>query len=667
MSVKRILPFWLLLCTSLWLGYYPAQHVKLKLFATKPLSSLARLAVQPIHDAQANLGEKIYLPEIANAYQALPAVQLTFDSFNNTEPALSPDNTTLLYISARLGQTDIYSMPLGGGVPVNISNTPTAQEDTPVFSPDGTSIAFAANRQGNWDIYLMHRNDGQIQMVIGQPGTDELHPAFLPDGQHLVFSSNHAGQWDIYSATLSSTLWTRLTATAETERFPTVSADGSTIAFRRELTQTDGALNSEIYVMQADGSAVQRVTFDAAFDGYPALSPDSSGLVFSSTRKQDVNIYTTNLGGASQTALVKPSDWHAQTPRLAPDGHTLLFAGNANGNNAALYLQPYQSPLAQVGQRGFQTLNGKCDWEAGVLAYGWIKVWRKTHQPEVWQWLKRWVDDCLARNPPIQHVNDALLGYAALAVYSEQPAENDLAFAQRVADYLMNTARRTADGTLTHVDDTVWDDTMVSITPFLVAMSQVTQNQRYFDEAVAQVLKHANHLQDAQTGLYHHAWDESEQRYVSAVYWCRGNSWALLADVEVLAAMPITHPQRAAVLTLLQRQVAALKPLQAPSGLWHTVLNRADFYEETSGSAMIAAALLTSTAAGWVAKPLFDENAQLARLGVWRQVTLDGRVMGVSAPTAPMSKESDYAAIPISPIELYGQGAVLWMGAVNAR
>ncbi|CAN5859172.1 hypothetical protein BH10CHL1_BH10CHL1_03220 [soil metagenome] len=657
----------LLVGAALYVGYHQARIVTAPILAGRSLMQPVAVGEQTSdRSPNANFAlTNLYLPQIARDAQPFSGMQITFDEMNNSEPALAPDNSTIVYLGESVGQQDIYRLPSQGGTPLNLSNTPTAQEDTPVFSTDGAAIAFASNRSGDWDIYLMDRDGDHVRLAIGNPGTDEMHPAFLPDGAHLLFSSNrNAGNWDIYSATLGSTLWTQLTTDEDVERFPTVSADGSTIAFRREVPEGDGASNSEIYVMQADGSAIHRLTNDPAFDGYPVITPDGSGIIFIADGANGFNLYSMNLGGAGLASAVKPAEWSLQTPRLSADGRTIILAANA-GPNLELYTRSYTSPLLLVGQRGFQAVNEKCDWEAGVLAYGWVKAWRKTHQIEYWQWLNTWVDNCLARNPGVQHVNDGLLGYAALAVYAEKPEQTYWLFAQRVADYFMNSAPRTADGTLTHFDDTVWDDTMVGVVPFLVAMSQVSEQQTYFDEAVAQVLKHANHLQDAQTGLYHHAWDESLNAYLGAAYWCRGNGWPLLADLEVLSAMPTDYPQRAAVLAILQRQATALQSQQAATGLWHTVVNRTDFYQETSGSAMIAAALLQSSAAGWLDQNEIGESAQAARLGVWRQVTADGSVRNVSAPTGPMVNETDYDAIPAATLELYGQGALLLMGATN--
>ena len=64
------------------------------------------------------------------------------------------------------------------------------------------------------------------------------------------------------------------------------SEDGRKIAF---TSQRDG--NSEIYVMNADGSNVERLTHHDAYDFGPAWSPDGTKIAFSSWRDGNIEIY----------------------------------------------------------------------------------------------------------------------------------------------------------------------------------------------------------------------------------------------------------------------------------------------------------------------------------------------------------------------------------------
>ncbi len=610
---------------------------------------------------------QIFLPLVFSGYDSN---RLTHHPSDDVQPALSPDGKTVVFVSHRDGQPDLYRTSAIGRPAANLNPT-LADKDTPIFSPHGSTIAFATNQAGDWDIYLVDADGSNPRVAVEGPGTDELHPSFTPDGTGLVFSSNRAdGNWDIYSAAIGSSTWTRLTADPAADRFPTLSANGGTAGTRAIAFRSERDGNSEIYLMDADGSNLRRVTDDPAFDGYPSITPDGSGVVFASDRSGQWNAYVVNLAGEGLRALGQREGWQMDTPRLSKDGRLILYAGGQVGDTFDIYSRPFASPLVLIGQRGADNLGDHCDWEAGVLAYGWIHAWQATQDDQYRQWAQQWVDACLPLKTEIteaKHVNDGLLGYAALVAYETSGQPEYLAFAEQVADYLMNTAPRTADGTLAHDSNRVWVDTLLGAVPFLIKMSQVFGGDVYADEAISQLIQHAAHLQDPGSGLYHHAWDESGNDPPSAgsghgagqVYWGRGNGWALLADAEVLSAITTTHPLRSAVLDIMQKQAAALRPLQDAGGLWHTVLTRPDFYLETSGSALIGYALKRGVQEGWLDREVYLPIAQAAVLGVWRQVLADGTVTNVSAPTWPMLTEEEYNARPYGSLQLYGQGVAL--------
>jgi TolB protein len=276
------------------------------------------------------------------------SVRLTYDPAAHSQPALSPDGQTVVFISDRAGRPDIFRTSVTGGELINLTWTPAAQEDTPVFSPDGMTVAFASDRDGDWSIYLMDADGGNVRPALGgDTGTNEVHPAFTPDGKALVFSSNRAdGNWDIYIAAIGSGEWTHLTTHPAVDRFPTVSADGETgrtraIAFRSER---DG--NSEIYLMDADGSNLRRLTHHSAFDYYPSLTPDGRGLVFASNRSGKWNTYVTDLTSGEAIALEQRDGWEMDYPRLSSDGRWLVYAGGRTGSSLDIYLREFVNPFA---------------------------------------------------------------------------------------------------------------------------------------------------------------------------------------------------------------------------------------------------------------------------------------------------------------------------------
>ncbi|HLF24922.1 MAG TPA: glycoside hydrolase family 88 protein [Anaerolineae bacterium] len=627
------------------------------------LADLLSATIATGASSEAGLTATVYAPLILNDYCSDLGVRLTDDPANDVQPALSPDGQRVVFVSDRAGLPDLFSIPISGGQPINLTQTPTASEDVPVFSPDGSTIAFASNRTGDWDIYLMDPNGANLRRAAGYTGTDELYPAFAPDGIRLIFSSNRAaGNWDIYRTALDGYSWIRLTTDPAVDRFPTISDDGTVIAFRSER---DG--NSEIYLMDADASHTLRVTVDPAYDGYPVIVPDGSGLVFTKSSAEAAAIFTINPSGTGLSALAQCIGWQTDTPRVAPNRDVLLYAARPNAGKFDIYLRPYDSPLALIGKRSAPEVQSRCDWEAGTLGYGWIQAWRATGAIQYLRLAQTWIDSCIAVKTDITHVNDGLLGYTALAVYQEYGGIQRLTFAQKVAGYMLNIAQRTADGALAHEPHTVWDDTLLGAIPFLVKMNEVSGDPVYLEEAITQTIKHANHLQDPLSGLYRHAWDERQSGVWGSVHWGRGNGWVLLADVDLLANISVTHPLRSTVLSIMQKQASGLVGLQDANGLWHTVVTRPSSYLETSGSALIGYAFKRGAQAGWLDMNLYSGAARAAALGVWRKTLADGAVTDVSAPTGPMLNESDYDAVPHSVIQLYGQGVALLLESPSGR
>lgn len=621
----------------------------------KPTLALAGLAlIASLKGADPAPPVNVYLPSLLREAQAGPGAQLTFAAADDRQPAAAPDGLSLVFVSDRAGRTDLFRLDFATGAVTNLTETPAADEATPAFAPDGSLIAFASNRGGDWALYTITPAGANPQKAIDQAGSDELEPAFTLDSAGLYFSSNAAGgNWDLYRAPLRGSAWTRLTDHAAADRQPALSGDGRWLAFRSER---DG--NSEIYLADADGSHARRLTDSADPDGSPTLAPDGSGLVYRVAAGAEARLRALNAGGGGVSVLDGRPGWQSDTPWISPDSRWLYLSAAYAGGPWHLYRLPYTSPLDGVARRGAELSAGNCGWEGGTWALGVIQAWRVSGRSDGLDLVRDWISACIPVRPTINHVNDGLLGYAALVTYQVYGGPERLAFAQKVASYLLNTAPRAADGTLFHAPPTVWDDTLLGVVPFLLETARFSGQAGYADEAYAQIIKHAAKLQNAQTGLFFHAWSESTGS-LWPVFWGRGNGWVLLALGEALAHLPLNHPQRPALLSVLQQQAAGLQAAQAGNGLWHTALLATDTYQETSASALIGYGLGRAASAGWVGGAAYTEAARAARWAVWRQVQADGTVAGVSAPTAPQLTPADYNAVPVGAPQPYGQGAAL--------
>ena len=602
---------------------------------------------------------QVYLPLVARNAEAN---RLTAYPDDEAQPALAPDGA-LIYAATRGGAVDLVARSADGGPATKLTHTFFAAEETPVVSPDGARLAFASNRGRGWGIYVQDLATGVISPAVVMSGADALHPSWAPDGRALAFSSDREGNWDIYTATLGSDVWHRLTSHPAADRFPSFSPDGRWLVFRSER---DG--NSEIYLRHTDGASLRRLTSDPAFDGYPTFTPDGSGVLFTSERAGERRAYVMTMGGAGVRRLSLPGAGMVTAPRLSADGQRIVYAQGDLGARD-LYQAPFATPLRQVGALGAETMgleaSAHCDWEGGVLAYGQIAAWEATGDPHYLRWVQQWIAECRIVRTEFNHVNDGLLGYAALVAYETTGDVAYLDFADEVAHYLLEEAPRLPDGTLTHDEGRVWVDTVLGSAPFLLKMGKVRGNDLYTTEAISQVMRHAHYLQDPADGLYRHAWNpDAPDSPLGQAHWARGNGWALLADVAVLSTLSSSHPAYASVAAIMRAQAAGLAPLQDASGRWPTVVDRPDFYLETSGTALIGYGLAGGVQAGVLDAARYGPVVDAALLGGWAQVAADGAVGGVSGPTWPMWT-AEYNAIPQDATQLYGQGVMLLLGSVN--
>lgn len=621
---------------------------------------LAGYAPAEFPSVQTDPASQLYLPLVGQKLTAPDLRRVTDAPGTEVQPALSPDNRQVVYVSIdATGATDLFLVDLTGGAPINVTNSPGVMEETPVFAPDGARIAFGRNAGDGWDIYTIAPDGTALQPMVANAGSDENHPAFSPDGATLYFDSNRAGgNWDIYKVDLPDSAWSDVVRGPGIDRFPVIGFSGDYLIFRSE-----SGGNSDIYRIGTDLSSQRRLTSDPVFDGYPAATPAHQGLAYSSIGMMGAQIQQMNDAGGGVGAFLPVAAWRAETPRLSSDGKWLVYAATLSGESTDIFLTPYASPLQQIGSVSFD--GADCGWEGGVLALGWSKAWESTGDQLFWDWVKEWVDACERSGKQVEHVNDLLYGYGALVVYDRDPQQKYLDIAQAAADFVMQEAPRASDGTLLHLGDAAWPDTLIMAVPFLLKMGLTTNTAQYTQEAIVQTNLHSVHLQDASSALYRHAWPATPTGVSGPAHWGRGNGWLMAVAAEILRATPAGTPGRDTVLANFRRQADALLPMQSTSGLWPTVVDEPDFYLEASGSALIGAALLEGVARGWLDATRFGPAAQRARDGILAKMESSGILGGVSGPTGPMQDVAAYNTIPTGVLTRYGQGTALLIGAAD--
>ncbi len=245
-------------------------------------------------------------------------------------------------------------------------------------------MVFQSEREeGNpfYQIYLMDLELGDIERI--SPGLGKTTCAWIhPDNRQVLFASTHddpqsealqkaeyeereSGKarkysWDydehfeLYSFNTESGEYRNLTNTKGYDAEGAYSPDGSMIVFASNRQAYDGSMSEEdqkyfkldkkfameIYVADADGSNVKRLTEVDGYDGGPFFSADGKKICWRRFDRKGLTaeIFTMNIDGTEQTQLTRigAMSW---APYFHPSGEYLIFATNKHGfDNFELYL-----------------------------------------------------------------------------------------------------------------------------------------------------------------------------------------------------------------------------------------------------------------------------------------------------------------------------------------
>lgn len=93
--------------------------------------------------------------------------------------------------------------------------------------------------------------------------------------------------------------------------------------------------NAQIYVMNADGTGLQRLTTNSAKDRSPVISPDGRRIAFASERDGESRIYLMNVDGSGQRRLTASTDVEI-LPSWSPDGQRIYYQIEPPGGRSIL-------------------------------------------------------------------------------------------------------------------------------------------------------------------------------------------------------------------------------------------------------------------------------------------------------------------------------------------
>jgi rhamnogalacturonyl hydrolase YesR len=233
------------------------------------------------------------------------------------------------------------------------------------------------------------------------------------------------------------------------------------------------------------------------------------------------------------------------------------------------------------------------------------------------------------------------------------------------ADFISNKQFRFEDGTLARnrpMRNALWLDDLFMSVPALAQMGKYTGDNKYYDDAIKQVLQFSERMFNEEKGLFMHAWIKDMEEHPE-FRWGRANGWAIMTMVELLEVLPKDYTGRDQVLSILRKHIRGVANYQSPEGFWHQLIDRNDSYLETSATAIFTFSIARAINRGYVDAKVYGPMVCLAWNAVASKVNDKGQVEGTCVGTGMGFDPAFYYYRPVNVYAAHGYGPVLLAGA----
>jgi Tol biopolymer transport system component len=246
----------------------------------------------------------------------------------------------IAFVSTRDGGADeIYVMNADGSGQTRLTNNSFDDLD-PAWSPDGRQLAFISEQDGtDGDVWVMNSDgSGARQLTFNNLG--EFSVDWSPDGRQIVFSQSNPPGDDLFVINADGTGLRQLTFTDFFQIGPHFSPDGQLIAFNHDV----GAGSDVLALIKPDGSGLTPLTSFDAFS--PDFTADGKRIVFWSdelTGHTDREIASIAVDGSdlknlTNTPSIAGNTDNDQAPSPSRDGHNRIAFSSLRGGDQELWI-----------------------------------------------------------------------------------------------------------------------------------------------------------------------------------------------------------------------------------------------------------------------------------------------------------------------------------------
>ena len=239
----------------------------------------------------------------------------TEDNVRHFYPSLAPDGRSVIYSQYREDNVyELYELTLADGTARRLTDR-LGVLTGPEISPDGKLIVFmrwtvASNQD---EVWVMNRDGSDPRRVFRGTGWD---PTWSPDGTRILFASDMDGSNQLYVVGLDGSGLKKITD------LPALRGRSDWSVQNQIVTYSGDAWGRELFLMNADGSDLHRVSPPGGNSQGPAFSPDGNWIAFTAyfDKMNEINgceIYVIRTVGSDLRRLTD-NDYCDYQPRWGP-------------------------------------------------------------------------------------------------------------------------------------------------------------------------------------------------------------------------------------------------------------------------------------------------------------------------------------------------------------
>ena len=244
------------------------------------------------------------------------------------------------------GISNIYISDYDGANQTRVT-VARALDITPAWSPDSKAIAYTSYRTGFQDIIVSYIYEGRLaNPTAGTSEKQNFLPAWSPDGSKLAFTSNRDGNSEIYVVNRDGSGMRRLTNHPAIDVTPTWSPTGTQIAFTSDRTGSP-----QIWVMNADGSELNKITNESWCDRPTWSVPPNNEIAYAAKTGAGFDIRIFDFATRA-TRTITDGIGSNESPAFSPNGRHVAFTSTRAGKAQIFVVDRDGKNLRQLTRNG---------------------------------------------------------------------------------------------------------------------------------------------------------------------------------------------------------------------------------------------------------------------------------------------------------------------------